>query len=150
MNAHECTWEEEVVTAVRAGQWPEHCAPELREHVTECAGCADMAAVAAALFDDASVALRDVHVPAPGAVWWRAQRRARAEAVRAASRAMTVVQVVSVVSAVVLAVVLFGMPAMPEIDWMMLMPHWTLPLILAAAACVALAPVVVYLAFARD
>ncbi len=88
MNIHECLREQEVIDAAQCDRWPE----DLRLQLTQCALCADLLEVARAIHDDRESGLADVRVPSAGLVWWRAELRARQEAMRNASRPITFVQ----------------------------------------------------------
>ena len=92
MNNIECTREQELIEAVQAGRWPDRCSDELRTHAKQCAICADAIEVAVALREDHDAAWVDARVPPPGLVWWRAELRARQEAVRSVSRPLTFMQ----------------------------------------------------------
>ena len=108
MKPVECPREEDVLAAVCTGQWPERAAADLRAHVATCAICADVAVVASAMEDESASAPSDARLPDSGRVWWRAQLRARDEAVRAAVRPITAVQALAFTCAVGLAGALFG------------------------------------------
>ena len=91
-------------------------------------------------------AARDAHVPSSGLMWWRIQLRARREAEAEAVR--TVSRVQGIVPALVVA---FGLVALVATGWRPILKlAWGMPLLLAAVAGVVLAPVVVWLALARD
>ena len=92
MNTMECLREQEVMEAVRCGRWPHRCSEDLRAHVASCAICVDVLEVAVALHADHDTAYLEARVPPAGFVWWRAELRARQEALRTASRPMTLVQ----------------------------------------------------------
>ena len=165
----ECRREADVLEAVAFGRWPDH-AVELAAHVAMCAMCADLAEVALALHDDRETACREAIVPAAGTVWWRATIRARAEAVRTASRPITVAQGIAGACAVGLTCGFAGI-AWRSVQWVdrlgelatrlatrrldltsastLAMDH-ALPLVLALAACLVLAPLALYLTLADD
>ena len=165
----DCGREADVLDAVAFGRWPDH-ATELVTHVAACAVCADLADVARALHDDREAACREAPVPAAGIVWWRATIRARAEAARTASRPITVAQGVAGACAVGLAYGLAGI-AWRSAQWAdrlgelvtrlatrrvditsastLAMEH-ALPLVLALAACLVLAPLALYITLADD
>ena len=156
MTHPECPREQEVFDAIRAGQWPELAPAELREHATSCTGCGDLALVAHAMFVDFNEAVRTARVRTAGAVWWRAQRRARQEAVKTATRTVTAIQMMSVVAAVAVAIAIIGV--LP--DWNalgdrvvaavpLILVQSALPLLFLVAVTMA-APVALYLAFSRD
>jgi hypothetical protein len=114
----ECAREQDVLDALAAQRWPARCDADLRTHVTACAICADLVAVAAALVDEHETAWRAARVPPSGVVWWRAQLRAREEAARAAARPIAFVQGVAASCAVWLVVaILRAVPLRSMPDW---------------------------------
>src|SRR5579862_9010241 len=104
----ECIREHEVVEVVTSGRWPEACDPELRAHALSCPVCKDVAFVATALHEEREAAVASAGVPSAGLVWWRAELRARREAVRAAERPMTLVQSLAAASTAGVVVALAG------------------------------------------
>jgi hypothetical protein len=142
-----CARELEVWRAVDARHWPEHCDEELRAHVAACADCSDVIEVATALSQEHAAAVREAHVPASGAVWWRAQLRVRQDAARTARRAMIVIQAAVVAVALAIVAAIGGFAWMPGL---LMNVHWNVPLIVALAAPLALAPVAVYFAVTED
>lgn len=156
MTPQTCPFEERVLAAVTSGDWPERADQTLRDHVTECAICADLAMVSGLLTHDHRAALAEASVPSSGQVWWRAQVRARAEAQRAAARPIFVAQAVAAAALVGLVVAVIswlwpkltagasllhaaGAPAdLGAVAW------------LAIGAWVILAPVALYFVFARE
>jgi len=165
----ECGREADVLEAVAFGRWPDHAA-ELRAHVAACAVCADLAEVAQALHDDRDAACREAPVPTAGMVWWRATIRARADAARTASRPITVAQGIAAACAVGLACGLAGIlwRSLPWVDRVgeiatriaagrvdftsasTLATEHALPLVLALAACLVLAPLALYITLADE
>ena len=137
-----CPREAEVWRAIEARHWPEHCDDELRAHAASCADCADLVEVATVLTEEREDAMHAAQLPPSGAVWYRAHLRVRQDAARAVRRIINVVQVTAVLIALV-AVFLIVRPSLPDI-------HWTLPLILALATPLLLAPVAVYIAVTED
>ena len=87
----ECVREADVLEAVAFGRWPEQCG-DLAAHVAGCEVCADLVEVARALHDDRAWLCREAQPPSAGMVWWRATIRARAEAARTAARPISVLQ----------------------------------------------------------
>ncbi len=165
MTVIECPRETEVLECVTAGRWPDGCDDELRAHASSCALCADLVTVATAIAEDMHAAMRAADVPSSGTVWWRMQRRQRADIARMASRAITLVQATSVVAALAFAMTLLGGAAALSDTWRTWLsrmsdaihfgsglPVVTLnaPLLFALAASLLLAPVAVYLAVAKD
>ena len=87
----ECAREADVLEAVAFGRWPERCG-DLATHVASCEVCADLVEVARALHDDRAALCREAQPPAAGMVWWRATIRARADAARTATQPISVLQ----------------------------------------------------------
>lgn len=86
-----CRREADVLEAVAFGRWPDHCT-ELAAHVSTCEVCGDLLEVARALHEDRESACREAQPPAAGMVWWRATIRARAEAARTATQPISILQ----------------------------------------------------------
>ena len=101
MTIAECPREQEVVDVVTTGQWPVRCDAELRAHVASCRSCTDLADILVPVGEIWTATRAEVHPPAAGMVWWRAQMRARQEAARAAARPVTIAQAIGVIAAVV-------------------------------------------------
>jgi hypothetical protein len=88
----ECGREQDLLDALAAGRWPDGEVSELRMHVDGCGSCQDLLTVALPLLLEQALAQRDARIPSSAVVWWRAQTRARREAVEAATRPITLVQ----------------------------------------------------------
>ena len=103
----ECRFEEDVFLAVMQSRWPGRADAELRAHVATCAICAEVALVAGAIecaaAATAETALVPGTLPDSGRVWWKAQMRARREALEAVARPITVVHVTACASATAVA-----------------------------------------------
>jgi len=101
----ECPREGDVLDALASARWPNRMAAELANHVASCEICTDVIAVAAALREeqDASWHEAGMHIPSSGQMWWRAEMRARQQAIRNASRPVTVAQAVAIVLALAVA-----------------------------------------------
>jgi hypothetical protein len=159
-----CDREEQVLELVRTGRWPELSDPELTGHVVACQPCADLVAVSSALLADHQTAMRTAPIPPSGRVWWRIQRREADEARRAANRAVMAVQLASFAAATAIALAILnslgdwrswlktlaGLVPIDAVATAETVAQWSLPLALVLATCLALAPVAVYLALARD
>ena len=161
----ECPREADVLEAVTFGR-----VGEVRDHLAECPTCAEIAEIAGALHADYADACREAQVPSAGAVWWRATVRARAEATRTVSQPITVLQGVAGACGVGLACALIGI-AWRSLAWFgqagdlmeridarrddiaaastLLLQHG-LPIMLALAACLVIAPLVLYFALADE
>ena len=161
MRKADCERELETLDAVSIGAWPDRCDAALREHVTTCAACSDLTEVAAALLDDRDAALRRARIPPSGLVWWRMQMRARRETAGAARRTVIAVQVA--VFAGVLGLALAALTVLSKGWWSNLakvnelaasglpvVAQWGVPLLLALAVWLALAPVAFWLAVTED
>ena len=87
--AFECPREQDVVSAVLGGTWPDRCDDSLVTHAAHCVTCREVAQVSVLLHEDVDHARIDVIVPAAGQIWWRAAVRARLESTHAAARPMS-------------------------------------------------------------
>jgi len=93
----QCPREADVLDALASARWPNRVERELADHVASCAICTDVIAVASAMREDHDAAWREATIPSSGQMWWRAEMRARQDAVREASRPVAVAQGVAVV-----------------------------------------------------
>jgi len=107
----ECPHEADVLAAVSTNRWPRQAEPALRAHVDDCAICREVVAVAALFEDEAAAARAAAPVPESGAVWFRAQMRARQDAARLAVRPVAVWQAVACAVGVGAAGAVFGATA---------------------------------------
>jgi hypothetical protein len=143
---------------------------DLADHLAACAICAEIADVAGALQAEHVAACREAPVPSAGAVWWRATVRARAEAARTVAQPITLLQGIAGACGVGVAAALVtiawrafdGMGGLDEIAMRLgerrddiaaasaLLLQHGLPIMLALAACLVIAPVAIYLAFGDD
>jgi len=165
----ECARESEVLEAVTFGRWPEQCG-DLAAHVASCAICADVLEVAKALHDDREWLTREAHPPSAGMVWWRATIRARAEAARTATQPISVLQGVAG-ACIVGAAAGLATVAWRSIQWFdrigelamqfeshrdglasasAIAAHHGLPILIAVAAGLVLAPLAIYFTLADD
>ena len=90
MKMTECLREHEVMESVGGGRWPDRCPDELRAHIAACALCRDVLEVAVALHEDRDTAHLNAQISSAGLVWWRAEMRARRDAVQRATRPMRI------------------------------------------------------------
>lgn len=154
-----CEREDELTQVIRDGRWPALAESELAQHARECAACGDLVVVATAIVEDQQRAIRTASVPATGVTWWRVQRRAARETVRAANRTVAAVQTVSLATALILALTFLGTLGQWR-AWLQALVRYVAfdgvqfanvaPLALAVVVCATLAPVVLYLAVSRD
>jgi hypothetical protein len=164
----ECAREVDVIDAIMSRRWPARVDAELRSHVQQCAICADVAEVAAALQDGHSAALLEARdLPSADVVWFKSQARAKAEAARQATRPVAIMQAIGLAAATGVISLLIGVVAFwvwQRAEWMTLMP--SLPtleplhfasmgfavrgVLLAIGLWLILAPVAVYLVASDD
>jgi hypothetical protein len=165
----ECPREADVFEAVAFGHWPDHCA-DLVVHVSSCEVCAELVEIAGALHDDRESLCREAPLPAAGMVWWRATIRARADAARTAT------QPISVLQGIAGACIVGAAAGLVSVAWQSI--HWVdrladlavrlesrradiasastlaaehgLPILLALAAGLVLAPLALYITLADD
>lgn len=96
MNATSCDREIEVLRTVQAGRWPEASDPDLCAHVAGCTACGEVALVACALLEADTWTGTEAHpLPQASLVWWKAQLRARREAVERASEPIAIFEQVA-------------------------------------------------------
>jgi hypothetical protein len=162
-----CAREAELLDALQTSAWPDCCPQDLRDHVAACTSCAELEAIVGPLLDEHHVAVSSAAVPPSGAVWWRAQMRARQDAARRAARPIWIAQAIGIACAVgilaggltLLAPVLAAWSgwtaglagALPPVTWSEI--PWLAPATVAvmlALTMVVLAPVAVYLAVKGD
>jgi hypothetical protein len=155
MKPAECLREHEVMEIVGCGRWPNRCAEELRAHVASCEICSDVLEIAIAFHEDRETQAA-VQVPSPGLVWWRAELRARQEAMRVVSRPMTLVQALGAAAGIGAAVALLSQ-AWPLLKTLFAFPdvsalsfsQWGIVIVIAVAVIV-IAPVAMYLALSDE
>jgi hypothetical protein len=152
MSRMECLREQEVLDAVRCGQYSD----ELRTHAGQCAICSDVVEIATVLREDFEGEIAHARVPSAGLVWWRAEIRSRQEAVRTVSRPITWVQAFGGACTAGVAIALFSRAwpwlkhAISQIDVSTLsIAQWSL-LFAAAIALFIVAPVAMYLVLSDE
>jgi hypothetical protein len=155
MTRNECSLEQETLAIVQTGRWPHGCDDASRAHIDDCTICGDIIRVASLVANDYQATLRTARVPNSGLIWWRTQRRARQEAVRTASRVITIVQAIAVAAGVAIAMGIIAATSRalsftPSDLSPTILAQWGIPLLIALAAWLALAPVAVYLAVSKD
>jgi hypothetical protein len=169
-----CPREQEIVDLLVSRRLADEGDDALLAHAAHCGACAETLELAHLLREDQLALCGDAPVPAAGSVWWRATIRARAEAARTAGQPMTLLQGIAAATAVGLLVGLDGAwwrSIVPDGAWLdrfgalasrldegraqlataaAIPGALGLPLLLALAACLILAPVAVYLATADE
>ncbi len=137
---------------------------DLAAHLADCESCAAIAGLARALREDRDAACAAAHPPSSGAVWWRAQRRAREEAARQAARPIAIVHGIALgcAGAAVFAILGLGLggfwaylsawldalswPALPAASAFDAVSGVPIGVLFVLAATLLLAPVAIYLA----
>lgn len=165
-----CAREDQVVSAVLSGAWPDRCDDALVAHAAQCGICGEVAAVATLLRMDHDHARREAHLPAAGQVWWRAAVRARLEAAHASTQPMTWMHGITAACALglLLGATTLAWPSIAgAAAWLTTLVLGTapsgnvagvmagtlrqgLPLVLLAAVGVLLAPVALYFALSDE
>lgn len=148
MKAIECPRENETLTAVLAGQWPDACDDELRSHVMACSVCVEVVAVAGAFRGDRDL-ICSAEVPSAAHVWWRAAARSRADAGVVTFRPIVWTQAGAAAAVAGVAAAYFSRlsipPAGTDVTWLILPP-----LVIAGAAMVLLTPLALLLALRNN
>ena len=120
----------------------------------DCPQCGPLVALVQQIRQEFEQTTREAHVPTPEIVWWRAQMRARQEAARKAARPILLTQALAVAASIGLLVALAGRVTLPAVSFAEMSPLSVgLPLlyiVIAAAFCLVIAPLAVYVALARD
>jgi hypothetical protein len=158
VTAIECPRESDVLDALTSARWPHRVNRELVEHVDACTICADLVAVAAAMRADHDVAWQQANIPSSGQVWWRAEMHARREAIREASRPIAIAQGVAALLALGLTATAgwFAWPSIyPPVSSFItqtrtLASPLALPLMVALAVLLVIAPLAVYLVLSDE
>ena len=86
MKVPQCEKERAVTEMVQSGRWPEACDSALRSHVENCVVCSEVVLAAQFLREEHAALWAEMKLPDAGLVWWKAQLRARREAVELATR----------------------------------------------------------------
>jgi hypothetical protein len=120
----------------------------------ECPQCGPLVALAQQIRQEFEHTTREARVPTPEIVWWRAQMRARQEAARKAANPILFTQALAIAALVGLLVAVAGRFTLPALSFVELSPLSVglpvLYIVIAAAFCLLIAPLAVYLALARD
>ena len=148
MSAMECDREIEIVEAVTCGRWPAGADEELQSHAAACPVCMDVVQVSLTLTQDRSNGLLSARVPSAGLVWWRAEMRARRDAVERATRPMRLVEwtaLACVLAAVGVFLYWIGPAGLAELLW-----QPSLAFFAGLGLLILLSTVVFYFVLSRD
>ena len=161
MNFRTCSRQPEVIELLARGHWPHACPVELRSHLADCQSCASLLLVAQTFQRSRASAAAQAQLPAPGAIWWRAQLRRRSAAVERIGKPIFGAYVFAAVIAVVVAAVALVSQASHGLHWLRWLqqspaadghiqsfnPGWSIPVLIPILATVVLlGAVVVYFA----
>jgi hypothetical protein len=120
----------------------------------ECPECGPLVALAQQIRREFEHTQLQVRVPTPEIVWWRAQMRARQEAARKAARPILFTQALAIAALIGLLVSVAGRLTLPALSFVETSPLSVgMPvvyIVIAAAFCLLIAPLAVYVALARD
>ena len=144
-----CRFESEILDAVLTGRFSD----DLRAHAATCVTCGEVAKIASLVRDDFNQAQRLAQVPTAGAVWLRAQIRAREEAGRTAARPIVLTQALTIAAMIGLLVAVAGRLSFTSFAWPTLAEIPLQVLVVLGVALVSwlvVTPIVLYLAFSRD
>jgi hypothetical protein len=120
----------------------------------ECPECGPLVALAQQIRQEFEHTARTARVPTPEIIWWRAQMRARQEAASKAAQPIVFTQALAIAALIGLLVSVAGRLTLPALSFADMAPASVglpvLYIVLAAALCLFIAPVAVYLALARE
>jgi hypothetical protein len=126
MMLRSCPREAEVKALVERGQWPQACALDLREHVSSCRRCSELALVTAAFQRARNQAVGAAKLGSPGLLWWRAQLRRRNVAVERISKPILSAQIFALAVNLVVAAAVAVWQArhgVAWLTWLQQLPH---------------------------
>jgi hypothetical protein len=113
-----CPREAEVNALVERGQWPQACAPDLRNHVNTCRSCSELALVTASFQSARNQAVSAAKLGSPGLLWWRAQLRRRSAAVERISKPILSAQIFALAVNLVVAAAVAVWQARHGVAWL--------------------------------
>ena len=161
-----CCHEQDVLDALITERWPDRVDDGLRAHAGSCAICRDLIASVGPILNDRVDLSNEGHLPSSGVMWWRAQMRARQEAVREAERPVTIAHIVGFACVIGIAAVAVAWLS-PVVrtwfaEWSWHLADVTMPdmrggplsqgwlVLLMALVWLVLAPLAIYFAVAED
>jgi hypothetical protein len=118
MMLRSCSREAEVKALVERGQWPQACAPELRNHVSACRPCSELALVTAVFQRARNQAVGAAKTGSPGLLWWRAQLRRRSVAVQRISKPIVGAQIFALAVNLIVAAAVAVWQARQGVAWL--------------------------------
>jgi hypothetical protein len=118
MSLRSCSREEEVRSMQVAGHWPRACPQELGDHLRSCKACSEVLLVTQSFRQERAVAAAVAQLPAPGAIWWRAQLRRRNEAMEQVSKPILGAYVFALATTVLVALAFVLSQARHGLRWL--------------------------------
>jgi hypothetical protein len=118
MTFRTCSRQAEILEVLALGHWPHACPQDLRAHVAECGSCADLLLLTQAFQRSRANTAAQAQLPAPGAVWWRAQLRRRNAAVERVGKPILGAYVFALSMMVLVAVALVISQARHGFRWL--------------------------------
>jgi hypothetical protein len=168
MSGPRCAREADVLRTIGRG-WDDEADAGLAEHVGSCGRCTEVRAAGELLRAEHVRETAGARVPSAAAMWWRLDRRLRAEDARRLQRMALATQALVLAAAAggAVGVLQVAAPWLPGparmasdtwsgIVWMLgtwpqpSASFWTLPVAIAAAAWLLLVPVALYLGFSDE
>lgn len=167
MNLRGCSFEKDLVQALKAGHWPDGCARELRTHANGCELCRELILVTQTFQRARSESIHTAPAGSPDLLWWRAQLRRRNAAARRVGRPITIAQTFAWLTSLLVAIVFVASQYNHGLGWASWWPeitpskvlhllsanvgNWNLLLFLPGLGAVAvLSGIVLYLASERS
>jgi hypothetical protein len=167
-----CVHEKELTGLLALGHYPHACPPELRDHVSACRSCSELALVTRAFQTARAQTAAAANLASPGLLWWRAQLRRRNEAVERVGKPILGANIFALSVMLLFAIGVLATQATSGLRWLswftqlpqesafhleslwpsaLLNSGWGLPLLIPICATLALlGGVVVYLALEKQ
>ena len=117
MTFRTCSFENELTQALKDGNWPEGCGPELRAHVESCASCGDLVLVTQTFQSARSESEHTALSGSPSLLWWRAQLRRRNAATERVSRPVTIAEIFALIVYVLVGAVFVASQYRHGLHW---------------------------------
>lgn len=119
----------------------------------DCPQCGPLVRLAREVCEEFERTRVEARIPTPEIVWWRAQMRAREDAARRVARPILFTQALSIAALLGLLISLAGRLTLPSLAFDEVSLATSLPLVpvaVAAACCLIVAPIALYFALAKD
>lgn len=113
-----CPHEKELRQSIANGEWPNACSPELREHMTSCRACGDLALVSTTFQKARAQSLAAARPVPPALVLWRAALRRRNAAVERMGRPLLGAQIFAFAATLIAIAGFVGFEARRGAEWL--------------------------------